>query len=250
MRVGRRVSGCQCCGRGMRRGVLWPVLQLGHLQEGQPNTASARVVLIIVLIDASSFVPDKKLVTVQLDALWKVKVAQRKALERKVSKACAPVEEAAPPAAPPPPLFGNVTEESKDVIGLITSFKVLYLAFDSVLNFTGDAIVNATNEGCLGGGGIDGEVNYRGGSVLEEARRALPLIGSYMRCVTGDAKVTVAGGLTCSKVIHAVGPRFGMADVMHEADLQLLENAYKNSMERAREKQLKSVGFCGFTNQE
>ena len=34
----------------------------------------------MVLIDASSFVPDKKLVTVQLDTLWKVKAAQRKAL--------------------------------------------------------------------------------------------------------------------------------------------------------------------------
>ena len=44
----------------------------------------------MVLIDASSFVPDKKLVTVQLDTLWKVKAAQRKALERKVAKACAP----------------------------------------------------------------------------------------------------------------------------------------------------------------
>ena len=37
------------------------------------NKASARV----VLIDASSFVTDKKLVTVQLDTLWKVKAAQR-----------------------------------------------------------------------------------------------------------------------------------------------------------------------------
>ena len=62
-----------------------------------------------------------------------------------------------------------------------------------------DAIVNAANEGSVGGGGIDGEVNYRGGYVLEEARRALPLNGSYKRCETGDAKITVAGDLPCSK---------------------------------------------------
>ena len=88
------------------------------------------------------------------------------------------------PAAPPP-LFGNATEEGKFVMGLMTSFKVqlgrsdavLYLAFDTGLNFTGDAIVNAANEGCVGGGGIDGEVNHRGGYVIEEARRALPPIG-------------------------------------------------------------------------
>ena len=124
-------------------------------------------------------------------------------------------------------------------MGLITSFKVqlgrsdavLYLAFDSVLNFMGDAIVNAANEGCLGGGGIDGEVNYRGGTELQKAREALPLIDAgYQRCKTGDAKITVAGNLSCSKVIHAVGPRFGYSDE-HETDLQVLESAYKNSIQ-------------------
>ena len=153
--------------------------------------------------------------------------------------------------AAPPPLFDNVTEETCSVMGLITSFKVqlgrsdavLYLAFDTVLNFTGDAIVNVANKGCLGGGGIDGEVNYRGGHELEEARCALPLIGSYKRCEKGDAEITVAGSLPCSKVIHAVGPRFGFSEE-HEADLEVLENAYKNSMERACENQMKSVGFC------
>ena len=110
--------------------------------------------------------------------------AQLRPWGRKVTKVCAPIEEAAPlvPAAPPP-LFGNATEEGKFVMGLMTSFKVqlgrsnavLYLAFDGVLNFTGDAIVNATNEGCLGDGGIDGEVSYRGGTELQKAREFRPL---------------------------------------------------------------------------
>jgi hypothetical protein len=39
-------------------------------------------------------VPAKSLLTVQLDTLWKVKASQRKSIERKVIKACAP---------PPPP---------------------------------------------------------------------------------------------------------------------------------------------------
>ena len=70
----------------------------------------------VALIDAS-FVPDKKLVTVELDTLKKVKQAQRKVLQRKVTEACASVEEALPPAAAPPPLFGSVTEEYNDVMG-------------------------------------------------------------------------------------------------------------------------------------
>eukprot|EP00966_Prymnesium_polylepis_P220444 5099090-Prymnesium_polylepis.1 len=69
----------------------------------------------VALIDAS-FMPDKKLVTVELDTLKKMKQAQRKALQRKVTKACATVEEAAPLPAASPPLFGSVTEEYNDVM--------------------------------------------------------------------------------------------------------------------------------------
>ena len=71
----------------------------------------------VALIDAS-FVPDKKLVTVELDTLKKLKQAQREVLQRKVTEACASVEEALPPAAASPPLFGSVTEEyNNDVMG-------------------------------------------------------------------------------------------------------------------------------------
>ena len=139
-------------------------------------------------------------------------------------------------------------------MGLLTTFKVtlggsetaMYIAFDSVVKFTGDAIVNAANEGCLGGGGIDGEIGWRGGEALYAARCALPVLDGGSRCPTGDAKITVAGNLPCSKVIHAVGPRFGYSTnlVDHASDLELLEAAYKNAMERARENDLKSVGFC------
>ena len=121
----------------------------------------------------------------------------------------------------------------------------LFIAHDSVVKFTGDAIVNAANEGCLGGGGIDGEINYQGGIELQNARRQLPLLDDspYKRCDTGDAKITIAGSLPCKKVIHAVGPRFGYG-YDHDDNLNMLENAYKNSMLRARECGLKTVAFC------
>lgn len=148
----------------------------------------------------------------------------------------------------------KVVEEDSCVLGLSTCYKVLtlgghtelYIAFDSVVNFTGDAIVNAANEGCLGGGGIDGEINRRGGLALKEARKMLPEVAGHKRCLTGDAKITIAGNLPCSKVIHAVGPAFGSGSdpAEHEPCLKLLEDAYKNSMKRASENGLKSVGFC------
>jgi O-acetyl-ADP-ribose deacetylase (regulator of RNase III) len=183
----------------------------------------------------------------------KVKASQRKALERKVAKACAPPPPPPQPLAPPP-LFAKVEPSVTSVMGLLTSFKVtlggsdtaMYIAYDSVVKFTGDAIVNAANEGCLGGGGIDGEIGRRGGETLYAARHALPVLDGGRRCPTGDAKITVAGDLPCSKVIHAVGPTFGYSPCVadHADKLELLEGAYKNSMERARENELKSVGFC------
>ena len=159
-------------------------------------------------------------------------------------------------AAAPLPLFADADGElpsSKDVLGLNVAGRVLlgrsdtivYVADDSVVKFTGDAIVNAANEGCLGGGGIDGEVNRRGGVDLRMAREALPLIDHSRRCETGDAKITVAGDLPCDKVIHAVGPRFSDGPgADHEGDLDLLESAYKSSLERACENSLTSVAFC------
>ena len=84
------------------------------------------------------------------------------------------------------------------------------------------------------------------GETLEAARWALPVLEGGNRCPTGDAKITVAGDLPCSKVIHAVGPAFGYSPTLadHADKLELLEAAYKSAMERARENALKSVGFC------
>ncbi len=222
------------------------------------NKNSARVALI-----GPSFVPDTRLQTVQLDTLWKIKASQRKALERKVIKASAPPVDPVetPPETQvetqieePPPLFGQITDQPVNVFGIQSTFQIvlgrcdatLHIAFDSVLKFQGDAIVNAANTGCLGGGGIDGMVNDLGGIELFHARKALPVIaddqGYQMRCETGDAKITTAGQLPCSKVIHAVGPRFSFEG--HEENLIKLEMAYKSAMDRARENELTSIGFC------
>ena len=48
---------------------------------------------------------------------------------------------------------------------------VLVLSKGSVLDFKGDAFINAANEGCVGGFGLDEQVNLSGGFQLKEARK-------------------------------------------------------------------------------
>ncbi len=99
----------------------------------------------------------------------------------------------------------------------------------SVVGFLGDAIVNAANEGCLGGGGVDGAITKAGGKPLAAARLALPIIGyrgrrsaSAVRCLAGDAVATVGGHLSAKWCIHAVGPIFdGDEDELRACDARL-----------------------------
>jgi O-acetyl-ADP-ribose deacetylase (regulator of RNase III) len=107
------------------------------------------------------------------------------------------------------------------------------------------AIVNAANEACLGGGGVDGAITQAGGPNLAKDRKALPK-RMGVRCFTGDAKLTGPGDygtLAVPYVIHAVGPNYMTCSSLEKGD-KLLRSAYEASLKRAQEAKLEAVAFC------
>jgi O-acetyl-ADP-ribose deacetylase (regulator of RNase III) len=122
----------------------------------------------------------------------------------------------------------------------------LHVAKGSVLDFCGDAFVNAANEGCVGGFGLDEMVNRAGGFELKEARKRLG------GCPTGQARITGAFGHSKTNfIIHAVGPVYrsnrvqAPARSVEELDLQL-NSAYRSALILAEQQkgQIQTLAFC------
>jgi O-acetyl-ADP-ribose deacetylase len=97
-----------------------------------------------------------------------------------------------------------------------------------------DAIVNAANSSLLPGGGVCGAIHRAGGPAIAEA------CASIGHCPTGGAVITTGGNLMAPYVIHAVGPVWSGGE---QNELQLLADAYRNSLLCAAEHHLQSVAF-------
>lgn len=101
-----------------------------------------------------------------------------------------------------------------------------------------DAVVNAANTSLRGGGGVDGAIHRAAGKELLAACRE---IGG---CPTGEARITPGFQLPARWVIHTVGPVWHGGD---SGEAELLESAYRSSMELARQHGAASIAFPGIS---
>lgn len=103
-----------------------------------------------------------------------------------------------------------------------------------------DAVVNAANSTLLGGGGVDGMIHWAAGSGLLEECRAIGW------CPTGEARITGAYNLPVRRVIHTVGPVYGIDG---EDSPRLLASCYENSLALAAGNGVRTISFpaisCG-----
>lgn len=82
--------------------------------------------------------------------------------------------------------------------------RTMALRVGDIARVPADAIVNAANEGLVGGGGVDGAIHRAGGPAI--MADLVARYGPARRCPTGSAVVSVAGDLPARWVVHAVGP--------------------------------------------
>lgn len=101
-----------------------------------------------------------------------------------------------------------------------------------------DVIVNAANSHLSHGAGVAGAISSAAGPGLD--RESEELVERDGPVPVGDVAVTGAYDLEARRVIHAVGPRYGMEE---GSDSELLASAYRSSHEKALELGARSIAF-------
>ncbi len=97
-----------------------------------------------------------------------------------------------------------------------------------------DAIVNPTDQGYSGRGGVDRQIHNICGQSLRDATKKLPQLH------LGEAKATKSFGLPCKYIIHTSGPQWTGKSPL---EIALLGSCYRNSLVIANSLGCKTVAF-------
>lgn len=102
-----------------------------------------------------------------------------------------------------------------------------------------DAIVNAANSSLLGGGGVDGAIHRKGGSLILRECQDIRRTSYPDGLPVGQAVATTAGDLQAKWVIHTVGPVYAESE---DRSAQLA-SCYQQSLREADELGVTTVAF-------
>ena len=109
-----------------------------------------------------------------------------------------------------------------------------------------DAIVNAANAALSGGGGVDGAIHRAAGPALPAACKAIPMVQPFVRCPTGEARITPGFDLPARWIIHTVGPVWSGG---RAGEPELLASCYRSALALAQAHGIVSIAFpaisCG-----
>jgi O-acetyl-ADP-ribose deacetylase (regulator of RNase III) len=98
-----------------------------------------------------------------------------------------------------------------------------------------DAVVNAANEGLLGGGGIDEAIHKAAGPLLQRECASLNRL-----CLAGQAVLTKGYLLPATYVLHTVGPYL---DEQNQPQPKVLADCYRNCLRLARRHNIRTIAF-------
>jgi len=83
------------------------------------------------------------------------------------------------------------------------------IEYDSIINMSSDCIVNAANEGLLGGGGVDGVIHQVCGPELNEyIIKNIPANNYGVRISQGESVITPGFKSSFKWIIHTVAPYY------------------------------------------
>jgi O-acetyl-ADP-ribose deacetylase (regulator of RNase III) len=115
---------------------------------------------------------------------------------------------------------------------------------DDITSLDVDAIVNAANEALSGGGGVDGAIHRAAGPELPMACRAIPMVRPFVRCPTGEARITPGFRLPARHVIHTAGPIWRGG---RDGEDEQLASCYYSVLALAETHGIKTIAFSAIS---
>ena len=111
---------------------------------------------------------------------------------------------------------------------------MIKISQENITELKVDAIVNAANSQLARGAGVCGAIFNAAGFELDDYCKNLN------GCKTGEAVITPGFNLHAKFIIHTVGPVWNGGN---NNEATLLENCYQNSLNLAKENNIKTIAF-------